>query len=308
MTFDKMSVWPVGYFRVFSSWILRNRREVPKRLAVINAELARIGEIKVKYQQYEKDGNILASENRIGISVTKDSSLGRLVQAYIARGGNPLDISPFAYPKGTEVISPADSEGEIKVKEIYPAGGVAAPISAMYNEPLPTRMDPDNPEQSQAENEEGASTGFEANPGGALRTDRYYKTRQRGDTTEFNAIVKTMHQIRSWANQDIKEMQRLEWQIIKLCDLREQLEKERDEILVQALGSGSTDSVQDLDPDRFNPGLQIQVLIQDMMEILYDTTDDGTVPSFGDTSATFDFLGFTFPDVPSESTRDALGC
>lgn len=306
MTFDKMSVWPRGYFRAFSSWLLKNRRDVSKKIAVIDAELRRIGEVTVKYRTYESGGSVLASEDRVGVSVTKGSSLGRLVQAYVAQGGNPLDISPFAYPSGTEVVS-VDQEGLETIKEQYPHGGIVAPISVGNDAPLPIPFDPENPD------DENGDTGWGGSPGGYLRTDAYFPARQGGRMhrggTDFNIIIKTMNQVRGWANQDIKErLQNIEWNIIKLCDLREQLQKEKDEVLAQALGSGDFEDFGDLNPKRFNPGLQIQVLVQEMNEILFNTAEDGSIPSYGEPNETLNYLGFTFTDVPSESTRDAMGC
>lgn len=307
MTFDKMSVWPIGYFRAVASWLLNNSRDIPKRLAVINAEIQRIGEINVIYRTVESGGNVKATEERIGISVTHGSSVGRLVQAYIAQGGNPLDISPFTYPSGTEILVINPEDGSTTIRERYPHGGVVAPVSANYNEPMTTSVDPNNPTQ-----EDSGDTGWGNWRGGYLRTDRYYAPRQGGRIhragTDFDTVTKTMHQIRSWANQDIKErLQDMEWRIIKLCDLREQLEKERNEILVQAFGGGAVDSVGPLDPNRFNQGLQVQVLIQTMNQILFETQNDGSVLSYGQPNATLNYLGFTFEDAPSEGARDAMG-
>jgi len=297
MTFDKMSVWPTGYFRSTTSWLLQARRDVPKRLAVINAEIQRIGFVTVTYRTQSQGDSVMATEERVGISVTHGSSLGRLLQAYIAQGGNPFDISPFSHLKGRQIVS-VDADGNQTISDTYPNGGVVAPISVNYNDPLPIR---------------GEDTGFGTYRGGYLKTDRYFPPRQGGKmdrgSTDSDIVVRTMQQIRGWANQDIKErLQNIEWRIIKLCDLREQLEKERDEILVQALGGGSVIEVGQLDPVRFNPGLQIQVLIQDMNQILFEMAEDGSVPSYGQPNATLNFLGFTFRDAVSEVARDAMGC
>jgi hypothetical protein len=115
-----------------------------------------------------------------------------------------------------------------------------------------------------------------------------------------------MHQIRSWANQDIKErLLDIEWRIIKLCDLREQLEKERDEVLVQAFG-GVLTGVGSLDETRFDPSLRMQGLVQDLYSTLYVAQD--TVDQSFRANDNVGFLQFTFDDVPSESLRDSLGC
>ena len=81
-SFSKLSTWPVGYFRAFSSWLLRNRRDVAARVQVIGADLARIGDIKVFYRAVEDgNGNVRRTEERVGFSVVAGTTLERLVQA-----------------------------------------------------------------------------------------------------------------------------------------------------------------------------------------------------------------------------------
>jgi len=289
-----MSVWPVGYFRATTSWLLRNRKAVSARVGAIDAEVERIGFVTVAYKLTTEDGETKATEERIGFSVTEGSSLGRLCQAYVANGGNPLDISPFMHPDSTEIVS-EDADGGVKVHRVYPHGGIVAPISTDYNDPIAV---------------EGKETGYGSYRGGWVDADSYYPARQGGrqDRGNFdsNSVVRYMHQIRSWANQEIKErLQDIEWQIIKLCDLREQLEKERDEVLVQAFG-GALSGVSEFDSNRFSPDLRMQVLIQDMYEMLYETDNDGEVIAFRANQGKVPFLEFTFPDVSSEN-RDPMG-
>ena len=96
-SFSKMSFFPPGYFRAFSSWLLRERRDVASRINTLNAEIERIGFVQVEYRQIvNPDGSYAVTEERMGVSVTPNSTLEKLVQAYIANGGNPLDISPFS--------------------------------------------------------------------------------------------------------------------------------------------------------------------------------------------------------------------
>lgn len=291
-SFSKLSVWPVGYFRAYSSWLLRNRRDIAKRISVINAEIERIGVVKVEYQSYEESGNVRKTEQRIGLTVTPGSSLGRLFRAYVAMGGDPLSISPFAYPESTLIIEGGSGQ-DVKVEETYPHGGVVAPVSASPNEPVSTDQDP----------------GWGGFPGGYLETDSYYPKRQGGRVSPGNydhdGVVKSMQQIRGWASQEIKERQNLEWQILKLCDLREQLAQERDDVLVQAFG-GSLTGVGPLDPSRFEESLLVQNIVQDMYELLYQTDETGRATSFSPNTSV-SFLQFTFPNVPSEVGRDMLG-
>ena len=295
-SFSKMGVWPTGYFRSYSAWLLRNRREVASRISVINAEISRIGLVTVSYQLEEPDGdgNIKATEHKIGFAVTKNTSLERLVQAYVAQGGNPMDISPFLMPDATEVLE-VKEDGTFVVAESYPYGGVIAPRSTNYNEPTP---------------KEGETTGYEQDQGGMPRHSGYAPARQGGrvdrGSYDSDTVVRYMHQMRSWANQAIKErVQDMEARIIKLCDLREQLTKERDEVLMQAFG-GALTGVATFDETRFTPSLRVQCLVQDMYETLYQTDEDGLLTGFTPRKD-LAFLRFTFEDTANEIVQDSKG-
>jgi hypothetical protein len=294
-SFSKMSVFPVGYFQAYASWLLRNRKDIAVRIPVISADITRIGFIETLYQsQTDGQGNTQVSENRVGFSVTEGSILARLCQAYIAVGGNPYDIAPFMYPDTTTVLS-LTADNQPIVSNRYPKGGIVAPKSAAYNNPS------DDPND----------TGFGPWQGGYLETDRYYPARQGRRTTrgafDFISVVKSMHQIRVWANQEIKEkLQDMEWRIIKQADLREQLVFERDELLQQAFGGacdGLTDAV--FDTDRFVRGLQVQRLIADMYTLMFSTTESGEQSYAANDSVPF--LRFVFADTLSEN-RVPLGC
>jgi len=279
-----MGVWPVGYFRAFSGWVLNNRRGVAARVATINAEVSRIGFIKVFYQGLDSAGSTERSEDRLGISVTAGSTLERLVQAYVAQGGNPLDISSFMHPQSTDID--VDDEGNTVSVSQYPFDGLIAPRSAEPNEPYVSATD----------------TGYGAFPGGMPRTHRYFPARQGGRISpgsyDYNAVVKSMHQIRDWTNQDIKErLSDLEARIIKQCDLREQLVHERDVVLVQAFG-GALFGVAPLDEERFDKNLMVQNMIRDMEGLIYKVDDLGDIiaPRMRDDA----YLAFVLPDVPED--------
>jgi hypothetical protein len=256
-SFSKTSTWNVGYFRGISSWVLRNRRDVTSRIDAINTELARIGRVTVVYKTGKDElGNILVTEERIGFSVTKNSSLEKLFQAYIAQGGNPFDVSMFLYPDSTVVDTDEDDNPIVKPR--YPHGGVAAPKSVSYVDPV---------------GEEGA-TGFEGYQGGFMEMDRYFPARQgsrrdRGSRDD-ESVVRTVQTMRLWANQDIKErLQDIEWRIIKLADLAEQLTRERDEVLVEAFGGAMDVLVDDFDPDLHLQSLRVQSLVEGMWDLIY---------------------------------------
>jgi hypothetical protein len=256
-------------------------------MKALDAEIARIGEISVVYRTEEQDGNIRATEERIGFTVTKNTSLERLIRAYIANGGNPLDISPFLHPERQIIL---ENGSESKIKEVYPFGGITAPMSANPDEPLPIA---------------GKDSGRGSFKGGYIRGDGYAPGRQGGRMSpgawDSDLFIRYMHQMRSWANQDIKErVQEIEARIIKLCDLREQLVKERDQVLVQAFGGAITGaSLGGFDENLFDGGLRVQVMVQDFYELLYPTDEEGKVTAFKGNN-NVGLLPFTFEDTPSE--------
>jgi len=300
-SFSKLSRWPVGYFRAISSWLLRNRREVPARIATLTAEVDRIGFIRVYYRVSDNDdGSRTVTEDRMGLTVTEGSSLHKLLQAYIAQGGNPFDISPFWHPDEASVVGYDGAGNPVKAPD-YPHGGIVSLKSAAPNEPLAsTRKDDDG-------NTVYEATGFENHPGGDPDTERFYTARLGTQAARSNLDIPTvMHKIRGWANQEIKErLQDIEWRVVKLMDLREQLTRERDEVLQQAFG-GALPGLPGFDEARFNPALTVQSLIQDMYELIYVTGEDGRVLAFraNDNVA---LLNFTFEDVTSELRTPAGG-
>jgi hypothetical protein len=301
-SFSKLSRFPPGYFRAYSSWLLNNRRDVAARVQVLNSEIARIGFVRCFYEGLEDaEGNLKRTEKRRGFTVTEGSSLARLCQAYVVLGGNPLNISPFIYPDSTEVIRIKD-DGTPIISEEYPFGGIIAPRSASYENPV------DDP----------TDTGFGSWQGGRSESALDYSARLGGRMDrgiyDFNAVVKTMHRIRRWSNQAIKErLQDLEWRIIKLADLREQLIYERDEELQGAFAGALTGLPDIFDDERFMRGQMVQNLIQDMYELLYQTETDGTVRSFAanvDTGLAYFIVppaGKSITTTQVSELRDPLG-
>jgi hypothetical protein len=283
-SFSKMSFFPSGYFRVFSSWLLREKRDLSRRINVMNAEIERIGFVTVAYRQAQNpDGSYYVTEERMGVSVTPKSTLEKLVQAYVANGGNPLDISPFWMPDQSTVMDMSDG-GEARVGETYPFGGVVAPKS----------VEPNNPAQ------DPQGTGYQSYEGGYLNTSRYYPARLGGRVTQKDlTTAKAMRKMRDWANQSIKhKLQDIEWRIIKQMDLREQLEQERDRVLTQAFG-GSSDTTPVLDAERFNPGLTVQSLVNDFYDMLFEMEGPEKVLAFR-SGFKVGFLDFSFEDEPEE--------
>jgi len=139
MSFNFMGYYRVGSYKVLRSFILHELRSARQRIRTIEAELVRIGSVTVFYKIVpsgsEAEGST-ASEERVGLSVTPDSSVCRLVQAYIAQGGNPYDISMFLNPNSSNWVDVTDYEGAdestettIVENQSQPYGGVLYPIS-----------------------------------------------------------------------------------------------------------------------------------------------------------------------------------
>jgi hypothetical protein len=231
-------------------------------LGVIDAEIERIGLVRVQYERQTDSatGAVTATEKRISFSVSEGSSLEKLLQAYIAAGGNPFDISHFFYQDETEIV---DSKQGLPVKDQnYPYDGVVAPQTAKYNQPEGT---------------------FHPYPGGFIPLKKYLPNRLGGGRQNANEdddnMVDIVHSARNFCNQDIRErIQELEHRIIKLCDLREQLISERDEVLVQAFG-GTLYELPEFDTDRFADDIRVQRIVHQMDTLLFETDSTGLVKS-----------------------------
>ena len=95
MSFNWLNTFRTGQWLALRKFVLEERKDVAARIAVIDAEISRLGRVLVKYAPAD-DGEV--SERRVGFWVQEGSSLGKMVQAYIAMGGNPLDVSMFLSP------------------------------------------------------------------------------------------------------------------------------------------------------------------------------------------------------------------
>ena len=238
-SFGFMSKYRTGYYLGVRSFLLRERRSVANRIAHINAEILRIGEVNIAYATIEKDdGAILATEKRLRFLVTPNSTLEKLVRAYIAQGGNPLDISMFLAPDTNKVIE--KSNGDTVVQESQPYGGVAYPLTQPYHTTNDGPNDQTNSVETQKQQEAGPAETFGEYPGGYLNVIKYPPRRLSGrkdPDEESTTFAAEMDGIRKWANAEIRyKLHDLEARIIKQCDLREQLKNEIDIVLTQAWG------------------------------------------------------------------------
>jgi len=208
-----------GSWLSYRKFMLELRQDVQARFSVIDAERERIGEIRVLYKTGPEG---IPTEERQGFVVEPvDSSLGKLVQAYCALGGNPFDISMFLTPE-----RPIDFNSE----EFYtnPGQGVAYLKNTTYS----------------------LNSGVQD---GDMNLLKYQSSRVGGKITiptEANTSI-IIQQSRKWITQELMVKVRLEEQILKLCDLREQLDNEVEQMLWATYGSFNADN--EFDPQRYNP-------------------------------------------------------
>jgi len=238
-SFSFMSKYRTGYYLGVRSFLLRERRSVPDRISHINAEISRIGEVEVVYDKLTSaDGSVRATEKRIGFSVTPESTLEKLLRAYIVQGGNPLDISMFLIPDLTE--GGEEVNGATRENEKYPYGGVAYPLTTEQHATNDGPATGTLSVETQKQQEKGPAETWGDYPGGYLNIIKYPPRRLSGrldpdQTATLNSMA--FHDIRKWANAEIRyKLHDLEARIIKQCDLREQLKNELEVMLSQAWG------------------------------------------------------------------------
>lgn len=276
MSFGFLGSFRQTQWRIFRQFILNERRVVDARLSYINAELERMGEITVFY---ERTGGVVESvegrlekttqvtERRTGFHVTEGSSLFKLIQAYIAQGGNPGDISLFLKPDRVLWESDLDPDENPNIdtstfinNEVVegalneqPGFGVVAPESDNRGVGGPDR-------------------------GGWLKWGRFPFRRVGRNISLSEADQQIAYHLdfsRRWANPTINERRNnLEARILKLMDRRDQLLNEREYILAQAVG-GSVESVPLADPRFANPNLHVTRIVEKIDTILYNKVARG---------------------------------
>jgi hypothetical protein len=260
--------------------MLNERRDASERIAVIEAELQRIGEVTIFFvSTTDDDGEVSVTEEREGLSVTPGSSLAKLLQAYIAAGGNPFDISLFLTPDQTVVLDP--STGPADGTPTQPYQGVIAPKSGVY------------------------SSGSEYE-GGYLMLKKYLPARMGGrKEVEDQRVGSRVDFGRRWVNKEIKtKRHNIEQRIIKLMDLREQLGQELDAITA-AMG-GIDASTPNFDAERFDIDLTTSSIAESIDRVFY-VMDETNTPDFDEPNeenlADYDFL---LSNIEPEEDNTAL--
>lgn len=267
MAFGWLGSFRQTQWREFRSFLLEERRAVSARLAYIDAELQRIGEITVFYARRNTvDGATLdvadvVTEVRTGFAVTPGSSLEKLIGAYMAQGGNPLEISLYLKPDNVEFRS-----------ELNPSENPDVDTSVEINDlEVPGTLN-DQPHFGVISEQRDHRGLGGADKGGWLTWGRYpfHRVGSVINISEADGrIASQVAKVRRWINPVIRERRNnLEAKIIKLMDLREQLTLERDQVLVQALG-GTVAALPLPDPARFQPGLHVSRFVESMDSIFY---------------------------------------
>jgi hypothetical protein len=308
-----MSFTYLGYFRqtqwfYFRNFILNERKIVDPRIRTINAELDRIGSIAARYDRQadtvrNADGTLdvvtTVTEQRKSINITPGSSLAKLVQAYIAQGGNPTDISLFLQPDSVFFASPGDPDEDPDDDPDEEANSKVIP-GTKSNQPYYGVVSAES------------ATGY--GPGGrwpagmvTFSRDPYRRVGRDIDLSDAGSTIAVkMDFARRWSHQAIQEKRNLlEQRILKLCDLREQLLVERDVILVQSVG-GTVDSIPTApNIERFHRGLHLTRIVDTFDSVFY--VKEAGVPDFnsinlgtGKQPEGLSLYDTLFPDDPTD--------
>lgn len=279
MPFNFLGTMREAQWRCFRNWALNERKGVGPRLKVIDAELNKIGHITVRYQRVnqtvqtaegaEQDVQTV-TEKREAFYVSPGSSLEKLVQAYIAVGGNPMAISLWLQPDTTQFTTTQDpsEDPDDNPNETFTALG---PASTPAQAPYQNVVAPDSTDSY------GPGGQY---PGGLptfLRsivriTGRYFPESEAGAK-----IAIRMDHARRWVRQELSELSYIEQRIIKLMDLREQLMHERDTLISQSVGGTVETLSLPPDPDRFPRNLHLTRIVTDMDRTFYKTGSDGEI-------------------------------
>jgi len=238
---------------VFRSFVLNERRDIGRRMAVIEAELVRIGKVTVYYvSTTDASGATKVTEQRKGVGVTHGSSLEKLLRAYVALGGNPLDISLFLEPDTTLLLDPTDTSGQTPTQ---PSDGIIYPKSSDY------------------------SLGS-VNEGGRLSVNKDESNRIGGfKELPEERPAQVVDLARAWVSQAITERRHdIEARIIKLMDLREQLGKELDQLTMAI--AGTSGDIPTLNQDFFAPEMGVARLVASIDSAFYNISADGVTPDF----------------------------
>jgi hypothetical protein len=277
MAFNYLGTMREAQWKAFRDWVLNERRAVAARLRVINAELRRIGRITVFYrrrtevvqtQEGAERELETVTEEREAFLVSAGSSLEKLVQAYIAMGGNPMSISLWLQPDEIQFTTDNDPQEDTSdnPNEKFTDVGVS---STPYDQPYGGVVAPRSTD----------SYGPGGQYPGALPTfirDVYTQVGRYFSQGDANAkIAIRLDHARRWTHQSLSELSNMESRIVKMMDLREQLMQERDRIIEQAVGGSVDDYPDPPDENRFARNLHVTQIVTEMDSVFYEIGPDG---------------------------------
>lgn len=277
MPFNFLGTMRQCQWKAFRDWTLNERRAVAARLRVIDAELRRLGRITVFYRRRVEvvqtmDGAEQEIENvteeREAFVVSAGSTLEKLVQAYIAQGGNPLSISLWLQPDDIQfttdedpVEDPNNNPNEVFTRQGVPStpydqpgGGVAAP---------------------QSTDSYGPGGQYPGGLSNLIRDPTKMAGRYFDQGSAGSKIAIRLDFGRRWVAQNISELGRLEGRIMKIMDLREQLITERDTLIQQAVGGSVPDFPEPADPNRYATNLSLPKIVSEMDRVFYVLDENG---------------------------------
>tara|TARA_B100000424_G_scaffold195245_1_gene152671 strand:+ start:795 stop:1640 length:846 start_codon:yes stop_codon:yes gene_type:complete len=249
MSFGWTVLFREGSWIEFRHFVLNQRKNAQSRIDTIDNELKKIGKITVIYEREdEEDDFSKLTEKRLGLATRTGTSIGKLLRAYTARGGNYFDISMFLIPDSYEII---DDNNRI---EYMPFTGVLSPKSG--------DVQTDNIDE----------TGLYD-----LWKDPPRKLGDKKSIWDHQDVRYTGDRVlamRSWVNQEIKELRNnIEARILKLCDLREQLLHEKNELIMGSIAGTFGDT--DFDPEAFLSDLHTSKITYLFDSMIFETDFDG---------------------------------
>jgi hypothetical protein len=243
MSFGWNCMFRKGQWLEFRRFVLLQRQNVGYRINYINKEISHIGEIRISYEKVGEGEDQRVTEKRVGLEVGVNSVLGKLLKAYIAQGGNPFDISMFLKPDSYQWVE-REVEASSEQGTVTDSQGNTQNVYKSYDLPYGGTL---WPRTATAEESEQVDTS------GWLPLLKYPGWRLGGSNKSIypraDEIGGVIYHARKWATQEISHLRNnLEARIIKLCDLREQLLIERDDLLFNAL-SGTASKLAPYDPN-----------------------------------------------------------
>ncbi len=303
MSFGWNCMFRKGQWLEFRRFVLLQRQNVGYRINYINKEISRIGEVRITYEKTGEGEDQICTEKRVGLEVDVNSALGKILKAYIAQGGNPFDISMFLRPDSYDWVEREVEAGEGRPVVTDSQGNVQN-VYKSYNQPYGGVLYPRTatPEESE-----------QIDTSGWLPILKFPSWRLGGSNKSIypraDEIGGVISHARKWATQEISHLRNnLEARIIKLCDLREQLLIERDDLLFNAL-SGTTANLAPYDPNKQLDEIHLSHIVTNIDLNFFEAMDQEQLIGNNDTDAgppapnTVDRIASSVPDLSKPRDR-----